>query len=157
VTAKKAKGDGSATATESVKASEPKKRVKPVDMERVREDINNLVGESATVIAIKLIDVAKTGQLAAAKYLFEVVGLYPATEQTAARAVDKSLAHTLLTRLGLPLEPVITDEEMVPAVLGGDVIGTAKPWVGAMELVVEQAEGKSSQRANCDGEEDTVE
>ena len=144
-----------------MKAGEPKKKIKPVDMERVREDINNLVGESATVIAIKLIDVAKTGQLATAKYLFEVVGLYPATEQTATRAVDKSLAHTLLTRFGLPLEPVITDEEMVPAVLVGDaegnVIGIAKPGVGAMELVVEQGEGESSRRATDDGEVDTVE
>jgi hypothetical protein len=33
-----------------------------------------------------------------------------------ARPIETSLAHTLLTRMGLPLEPVICDEESPPAV-----------------------------------------
>ena len=64
-----------------------------------------------------MIKVALTGQLATAKYLFEAVGLYPPTEQTVARPIETSLAHTLLTRMGLPLTPVACDEEFVPAAL----------------------------------------
>ena len=39
------------------------------------------------------------------------VGLYPAAEQTVAPPVKDTLAHTLLTRLGLPLDPVVCDED----------------------------------------------
>jgi hypothetical protein len=107
---KKAKGKTKGTAKKSTKRSSPKTK-KPVDMGRVRENINNLVGASAKDIANEVIKVAKTGQLASARYLFEAVGLYPPTEQSAANPIERSLAHTLLTRMGLPLDPVICDEE----------------------------------------------
>src|ERR1022692_155351 len=47
---------------------------KPVDLVRVREIITNPVGNSAKDIATGVIEVAKAGQLASAKYLFEAVG-----------------------------------------------------------------------------------
>jgi len=75
-----------------------------VDILEVRENINSLVRGSAKDIAKKMIEVAKdTGQLALAKYLFEVVGLYPASEQTAGQPKEESLAQILLRRLGLPV------------------------------------------------------
>jgi hypothetical protein len=86
-------------------------RKKPVDISKVREKISDLVGGSAKDIANEVIKVAKTGQLASAKYLFEAVGLFPPAEHTMPRAKEDSLAHTLLRRLGLPLEPVSGDEE----------------------------------------------
>jgi hypothetical protein len=54
--------------------------------------------DSAELIAAGVITVAKTGQLASTKYLFEAVGLYPATEQTSLTPVVGSLAHALLRR-----------------------------------------------------------
>ena len=73
---------------------------------------------AAELIATEVIKVALTGQLATAKYLFEAVGLYPPTEQTAAPLVKDTLAHTLLTRMGLSIEPVICDEDDVAAGAG---------------------------------------
>ena len=75
---KKAKTDDEGKAKKSAK-----KRVriskKPVDMARVRETIKNMVGNSAEKIAAKVINVALTGQLAPAKYLFakSLSGLTP--------------------------------------------------------------------------------
>jgi len=68
---KKAKGKRTAKQSEKKSVVGTKK---PVDMVQLRENINNLVGESAKDIATKVIEVAKTGQLASAKYLFEAVG-----------------------------------------------------------------------------------
>jgi hypothetical protein len=55
--------------------------------------------------------------------LFEAAGLYPATEETAARPQGDSLAHILLRRMGLPLESVIRDEEEDPLVVAIDAKG----------------------------------
>ena len=94
------------------------------DIVQVRENINELVKDSAEEIATSVIEVAtRTGQLASAKYLFEAVGLYPATEQTAPPPVKDTLAHTLLTRMGLPTEPVVCDEDEAAALSANDVKG----------------------------------
>ena len=111
---KKARKKSKTRVNKSAKKS-VRRTKKPVDLVQVRENINDLVGNSAKDIASEVIKVAKTGQLASAKYLFEAVGLYPATEQTEARP-EHSLAHTLLTRMGLPLDPVVCGEELVSAV-----------------------------------------
>jgi hypothetical protein len=86
----------------------------------VRGNIDNLVKNAAELIAAEVIKVALTGQLATAKYLFEAVGLYPPTEQTAAPLVKDTLAHTLLSRMGLPTEPVIFDEDEAAAKAAND-------------------------------------
>jgi hypothetical protein len=109
VSVKKAKGKTKATAKIPAKKSAATKKAK--DVVEVRENINKLVRASAELIAAEVIKVALTGQLATAKYLFEAVGLYPATEQTAATPAAGSLAFTLLKRMGLPTEPVIRDED----------------------------------------------
>jgi hypothetical protein len=118
VSVKKAKGKGKGTAVKQTRTaatkSAPKK--KGTDIVQVRENINELVREAAEAIANGVITFAKAGQLASARYLFEATGLYPATEQTAVRPIETTLAHTLLRRMGLPLEPVICDEELAPAV-----------------------------------------
>jgi hypothetical protein len=109
VSVKKATGKSKTTAKKRTAKKNAEKM--PVDMVQVRESINNLVGASARKIAVEVIKVALTGQLATAKYLFEAVGLYPPTEQTEVRPIETSLAHTLLTRMGIPLEPVVSEEE----------------------------------------------
>jgi hypothetical protein len=129
---KKAKGKSKRTAKNSAKKSVASTK-KPVDMVRVRENINNLVGNSAKAIATKVIEVAKMGQLASAKYLFEAVGLYPATEETSAKAPEDSLAYTLLKRMGLPTDPVICDEDSLPSVLASEVGGMTREGEDAAE------------------------
>ena len=129
---KKAKGKGKATAKQAAEKTTPKTK-KGQDIVLVREGINELVKASAQKIAIEVIKVALTGQLATAKYLFEAVGLYPPTELTAVRPIETTLAHTLLTRMGLPLDPVVCDEDATPAVTS-EAKGTAtKPTEGAKE------------------------
>jgi hypothetical protein len=134
VSAKKAKGKGEGTTKELAKPEkrEAAKKKKGKDVVEVRENINELVMESAVAIANIVIEAAKTGQLASARYLFEAAGIYPVTEQTAIRPIETSLAHTLLTRMGLPLDPVICSEEPFPALLKNDAKGaieTAGPMV----------------------------
>jgi hypothetical protein len=117
MTTKKAKGKGKAAAKKAEKKSAEKSapKTKGKDIVQVRENINELVKGSAELIATEVIKVAMTGQLATAKYLFEAVGLYPPTEETSVRPIETTLAHTLLKRMGLPIEPVITDEDQIPA------------------------------------------
>ncbi len=73
------------------------------DVAIVRAGMANLVKDAGEDIARGMIEVAKTGQLATAKYLLELAGVYPATAEPAAR--EESLAESLLRRVGLPTEP----------------------------------------------------
>jgi hypothetical protein len=150
VSVRKAKGKGKETPTEKPEKPAKAKREKASakkkgkDVVEVRESINELVMDSAVAIAAGVIEVAKTGQLASAKYLFEAAGIYPATEQTAMRPIETSLAHTLLTRMGLPLEPVICGEDPVLVRLtseGKDATETARPMVVEEVTEGECAEG----------------
>jgi hypothetical protein len=152
VSKKKARGKRKRAAKKSGKDSDKKstkggagRTKKPVDLAQVRENISTLVRESAEEIATGVIKVAKTGQLTSAKYLFEAVGLYPTTEQTAPRPLEDSLAHTLLTRMGLPLDPVICDEEPVPAAFPSDANGESTET--AMSSVAEEdGDGEREER-----------
>jgi len=124
VSVKKAKEKSKAKKAVKKNGSKAKE---PVDVVQVRENINNLVRGSAELIATEVIKVALTGQLATAKYLFEAVGLYPPTEQTEVRPIETTLAHTLLARMGLPLEPVVCDDDdETPAVPSPAKIPAAK-------------------------------
>lgn len=144
--AKKARGKSKATAKKpAVKSAETKKGK---DIVEVRGNIDNLVKDSAELIAIEVIKVALTGQLATAKYLFEAVGLYPPTEQTVAPPIETSLAHTLLTRMGLPLTPLVSDEESVPVASTNATKNTATEASGAAEKDPEK---------ECEAEQASVE
>lgn len=93
------------------------------DVPQLRESIHDLIKRAAETIAVQIIEDAKSGQLPAVKYLFEFVGLHPATEQTTERPIETTLAHTLLTRMGLPIEPWVEDEDGVlpKAIKSGEV------------------------------------
>ena len=78
----------------------------PVDLALIREQIISLVGDQAVGMVETTIGEAEKGHFAAMKYLFEMIGLYPATGQPEA-PVDNVLARTLLRRLGLPEQPVL--------------------------------------------------
>lgn len=82
---------------------------KPVDLQAVREAIANLVGAKAVEISGALAEEAKKGDLAPAKFLFEMIGLYPVDPGASVENEDAQdaedgaeLAKVLLQRLHLP-------------------------------------------------------
>jgi hypothetical protein len=74
---------------------------KPVDLAGVRRQITNLVGNQALSLVKTTIGEASKGHYAAMKYLFELIGLYPATGQETPQG-EETLARTLLRRMGVP-------------------------------------------------------
>lgn len=75
----------------------------PADFIEARKNIAKLVRISVNEICAQFIQLAKEGEVAPAKYLFEVVGLYPVREEASSKP-ENSLAYTLLKQLGLPTE-----------------------------------------------------
>jgi len=84
--------------------SAPKKALKQVDLGAIREQITNLVGNGAVDMVETTMEEVGKGRYLAMKYLFEMIGLCPATTPEEAHQ-DDSLTRTLLRRLQLPEEP----------------------------------------------------
>ncbi len=145
---KKTKRKPKAAAKKPTVEKSAAKKNKGKDIVQVRENINELVKESAEEIATSVITAAKSGQLATAKYLFEAVGLYPPTEQTAAAVPLKdTLAHTLLTRMGIPTEPVNHGEEdESDAVLTSKENGVKAPAGAAASAESESGEEREDEQ-----------
>ena len=76
-------------------------------MPELREELKNQVGNDAPKIVTSLIDAAAKGSCGHAKYLFEMIGLYPAAALEQEDVEEDSLAKTLLRRLGLPEDPIL--------------------------------------------------
>ena len=75
------------------------------DLSALRRRITELVARNAVAMVQQAIDAVKDeGQYQAIKYLFEMIGLYPAIADDESEA-QNSLAQTLLEQLGLE-EPV---------------------------------------------------
>jgi hypothetical protein len=93
---------------------------KPVDLAEIRQQITNLVGNDAVgMVEITMEEVGK-GHYLGMKYLFEMIGQYPATGEEGAPVPD-SMAAVLMRRLGLPEvaapEQIVTkDQETAAAV-----------------------------------------
>jgi hypothetical protein len=83
--------------------SVPKKALKKVDLVVIEELITNLVGNRAIEMVEITMDEVDKGHYLAMKYLFEMIGLCPATAPEGAIQED-SLAKTLLRRLRFPEE-----------------------------------------------------
>ena len=118
MTKKKAKSKRAAKKTEKAKnkkSSETRPRVrvkKHANPGEVRNDIAKIVESGAKKIAQAVMSQALTGQLAPAKFLFEVAKIYPeVADGSQATAEEDCLAKTLLHRLNLPEEPIGRDEE----------------------------------------------
>ncbi len=76
---------------------------------QLRRKITELVARNSVHMVQQAIDaVREEGQYQAMKYLFEMVGLYPAMALEDSEAQD-SLAQLLLDQLGLPPVPANTD------------------------------------------------
>jgi hypothetical protein len=78
------------------------KQAEPTEeLSALRRKISELVAQNAVPMVQQAIDaVREEGQYQAIKYLFEMIGLYPAVVQEDAEAQD-SLAQVLLEQLGL--------------------------------------------------------
>ena len=75
------------------------------DLAEIRRQINAIVGNGAVGMVETTIDQVGKGHYLGMKYLFEMIGLYPATLSDEAPKED-SLAAILLRRLGLPDVPM---------------------------------------------------
>jgi hypothetical protein len=84
-------------------SSASRKTLKQVDLGAIREQITNLVGNGAVDMVETTMEEVGKGHYLAMKYLFEMVGLCPATAPEEDLQED-SLARTLLRRLRLPEE-----------------------------------------------------
>jgi hypothetical protein len=86
-----------------------KKSRQATDLAAIRQQITDLVKNQAVPMVEITISEVDKGHYAAMKYLFEMIGLYPAAAQEETQGED-SLARTLLRRLGLPEEPMLEAE-----------------------------------------------
>jgi hypothetical protein len=81
------------------------------DISVLRRQITDLVAQNAVAMVQHAIDaVNEEGQYQAIKYLFEMVGLYPAQADDES-PVDDSLVKTLLHQLGLPETTPLESEQ----------------------------------------------
>jgi len=92
------------------KVSKKRTPRKQLDPAKVRQEIAGMVKSGAKKITQAVISHAYNGELAPAKYLLEMAGVFPAmTDGSEASAEEDSLAKTLLDRLNIPDEPVVHD------------------------------------------------
>jgi|SRR5271166_1916726 len=101
------------------KAEEPKPVAGAVDLALLREKITNLVATNAVTMVDTTIEQVKAGHYQALKYLFEMIGLFPAV--TESESEEDSLAKTLLKHLGLLEEAdsnldLTKDRTLVPGI-----------------------------------------
>ncbi len=91
---------------------------KPVDLAKIREQIVKLVGNDAVGMVETTIEEVGKGHYLGMKYLFEVIGLYPAMA-TDEGPTQESVAAILLRRLEVaevppPEQSVTKDSEAAP-------------------------------------------
>jgi hypothetical protein len=103
--------------------SEGRMSRKPVELGTIREQIKNQVGNAAEEMVAAGIEEANKGHYAAMKFLFELVGLYPATAPVEEEGQD-GLATTLFKRLGVAefTGTEVTKECEAAAVAGNDAV-----------------------------------
>jgi hypothetical protein len=92
-----------------------------MDLAEIRRQITELVGNGALGMVETTIDEVGKGHYLGMKYLFEMIGLYPAAPTDDAPEQD-SLAAILLRRLGVPeaaiLEESVTKDSGTAAAAG---------------------------------------
>jgi hypothetical protein len=99
------------SSTSSSSSSSSAKDKQTVDLAEVRKEISSIVGTNAAALTRAVMGEGLKGQLAPVKYLFESVGLYPATEISETKPDKESLAHTLMRNLKLPESPIVNEDD----------------------------------------------
>ena len=156
MTKKKAKSKTGAKKTAKRKSSPSHTKMR--NPTGVRNDIAKIVELGAKKIAKAVMEQAMTGQLAPAKYLFEMAEIYPlSTDGSHATENEDCLAKTLLNRLDIPDEPIARDEEDAPKAATAKVVVKAavNVVVKAADPTEGEAEGKNSGSEPESGERDT--
>jgi hypothetical protein len=91
----------------------------PADLGAVRQQITDLIAKNAVGMVETTIEQAAKGHYQAMKYLFEIVGLYPATAAED-NPEEESLAAILLGHLRIPIDP--SPDEGLPSDCGSDTM-----------------------------------
>ena len=97
-----------AKSIEKTRKSQPQRKMtkceasKEKDQEGLRRKIKHSVSKAATAMVESTIEHAQDGQYQAMKYLFEMIGLFPATAAPEEEQQEDSLAAILLDRMGIP-------------------------------------------------------
>ena len=90
------------------------RHLEPVNVDAIRRQIANLVGNRALEVVQQVLDQTGRGNYQAIKYLFEIAGLFPVTV-TEDTSSDDSLTKTLLDYLGDAAQPESgQDDESMP-------------------------------------------
>lgn len=88
----------------------------PVNLEEVRERVLRVIAEKAEMMTNANAEEASKGYLPQLKYLFEGLGLYPATEEEEPDAAESNdLARVLLRRLNFPFQGPADEEPSDPS------------------------------------------
>jgi hypothetical protein len=90
-------------------------KAKDLNPGTVRKNIARIVEANSVEIAEAVVEEALKGQLAPAKYLWEMSGIYPSLGEgdTSLAEYEESLAETLMKRLGIPYTPYGAEEQIV--------------------------------------------
>lgn len=111
MTKKKAKSEKAATTKKPAKKKKTRAK-KQSDPAQVREQLAVMVKSKARGITKELVDHAMHGELAPAKYLLEMAGVFPATTEDGQTTQEEDcLAKTLLDRLNVPHKPAADSPE----------------------------------------------
>jgi hypothetical protein len=98
----------------------------PLELESVRQQVTNVVASHAIEVVYETIEHIKDGNYQAMKYLFEMVGLFPAGVSAETGGQEDSLAKILLRHLG-------TVEAPAPRTPGAQVATGLKTTVDAVK------------------------
>jgi hypothetical protein len=112
-----------------------------VDFGSARKDVHKLARGSVVEITKKVAAAALAGNLPAAKYLFEMSGIYPVSEQDSGGIEEGSLAETLLKYLGLPTTLKSDEEDASPSAQSNQEEETDPLRGSAEELQVPELDG----------------
>src|ERR1700757_1568349 len=122
---KKAKGKTAAT-KETKKKTRTRKAKTPANPADVRKDIAKIVKSGAKKITKAVMEQAMTGQLAPAKFLFEMAAIFPPSTDGSETTQDEDcFAKSLMDRLGLPDKPIALAEEEDEGVKSADPLAAA--------------------------------
>src|SRR5207245_9852650 len=104
----KVKNAAKASSAEPTKKSSTQaEKLRAIALPELREELKNQVGNDAPKIVTSLIDAAAKDSCGHAKYVCEMIGLYPAAALDQEDLEEDSPAKTLLRRLGLPEDPPV--------------------------------------------------
>src|ERR1700675_4345248 len=105
----KKKAKSKATKKKVAKKRSPRSR-KERNPAAVRNDIAKIVESGAKKITKAVMEQAMHGQLAPAKFLFEMASIYPpSTDGSETTKDEECFAKSLMDRLGLPDTPIVLD------------------------------------------------